>query len=404
MSARGDTSSTVECMHVAERVRVGVIGAGMIAQAAHLPNLISLCDRFDVVALADPSEGVRTAVAARHAVPTTYADWRAMLEREPLDAVLICAPHAVHAEATLAALESGMHVFVEKPLCIDPADADRIITARERHRRVVQVGYMKRFDPAYERMADELPATTDGLRFVDVVAHDPILNKPSLFAADEIIVGRDVPNSVHLDGERSLREQMLAAVGSDDLGEVGAFATIYLDALIHDVNLVNGLLERMREPLPATIESTSYWADGAGATISFRLSAGAIWNCTFLWLPGMQSFREHVALYFEDSLRTLAFGAPYLPKHPTVYEIDDGDGEARRRSIFTSHRSSYRAELEHFHECILAGVDCRTPAEMGRDDVMLLRDAFLMSGDGRGGIPSTSVARRGERDLSDVGR
>jgi predicted dehydrogenase len=361
---------------VSPRVRVGLIGAGMIAQAAHLPNLAALTDRFEVVALADPSETVRTAVAARHHVSYGYADWREMIDRHGLDAVLICAPHAVHVEATLAALEAGLHVFVEKPLCIDPADADRIIAARERHRRVIQVGYMKRFDPAYERMADELPANADELCFVDVVAHDPILNKPSLFCPDEIVVGDDVPAEVRREGERSLRAQLLAAVGSDDLGEVGSFATVYLDALIHDVNLVNGLLERMGEPLPAAIESTSCWGDGVGATIAFTLVGGVRWNCTFLWLPGLQSFREHVALYFRDSVRTLSFAAPYLHKHPTIYEVDAGDGETRRRSVFTSHRGSYRGELEHFHACIVTGADCQTPAEMGRDDVELLRNAF----------------------------
>ncbi len=364
-------------------VRVGVIGAGMIAQAAHLPNLIALPERFTLAALADPSELTRTTVAARHRVPATYADWQSMIARETLDAVLICAPHAVHAEAAIAALEAGLHVFVEKPLCIDPADADRIIAARDRHRCVVQVGYMKRFDPAFERMADELPATAAELSFVDVVAYDPILNKPSLFSHGEIVVGRDLPADVRRDAERSLRAQLLAAVGSDDLQEVGAFATIYLDALIHDVNLVNGLLERMGEPLPTAIESTSFWGDGAGATIAFALANGARWHCTFLWLPGMQRFHEHVALYFRDSVRTLTFAAPYLHKHPTIYKVDGADGDARRRTAFSSHCPAYRSELEHFHDCIVDGMPCRTPAELGRFDVRLLRDAFASSRDRR---------------------
>jgi predicted dehydrogenase len=386
------------------RVRVGLIGAGMIAQAAHLPNLAALPDHFEVVALVDPSETVRTIVAARHHVPASYADWREMIDRHELDAVLICAPHAVHVEATLAALEAGLHVFVEKPLCIDPADADRIIATRERHGRVVQVGYMKRFDPAYERMAAELPASADELCFVDVVAHDPILNKPSLFCPDEIVVGHDVPAKVRRDGEQALRAQLLAAVGSDDLGEVAPFATVYLDALIHDVNLVNGLLERMGEPLPAAIESTSCWGSGAGATIAFTLVNGARWNCTFLWLPGLQSFREHIAVYFRDSVRTLTFAAPYLHKHPTIYEVDGADGEARQRSVFTSHRGSYRGELEHFYDCIVSEANCRTPAELGRADVKLLRDAFL-SGLPDGSdlrVPMPEVSQEREEELPRV--
>lgn len=386
-----------------EPLQVGVIGAGMIAQAAHLPSLLALPERFEVAAIADPSETVRTTVAARCRIPADHSDWRAMIERERLDAVVICAPHAVHAEATIAALEAGLHVFVEKPLCIDPADADRIIAARERQERVVQVGYMKRFDPAYERMLQELPANAAELCFVDVVTHDPLLNKPSLFGPEEIVVGRDLPARVREEGERSLRSQLQGAVGTDDFGRVGPYVTIYLDALIHDVNLVNGLLERMGEPLPAAIESTSFWGDGAGATITFALASGTRWNCTFLWLPGTQVFREHVALYFRDSVRTLTFAAPYLRKYPTVYEMDGADGEARQRRVFTSHRVSYRRELEHFHDCIVTGVACRAPAELGKADVELLREAFMRAPDGTASAgagssqPALAGAEEGER-------
>ena len=228
-------------------------------------------------------------------------------------------------------------------------------------------------------MAEELPERADELTLVDVVAFDPVLNKPSLFAPGDVVVGRDLPEAARAEGRRALCEQLRAAVGSDDLAEVSTYATIYLDALIHDVNLVNLLLERMGEPLPAAIESTSSWGEGSGATATFRLANGARWHCSFLWLPGMQTFREHVALYFRDSVRSLTFGAPYLHKQPTVYEVDGADGEARRREPATSHAVAYRRELEHFHDCIVAGVACRAPAELGQFDVELMRDAFLLS-------------------------
>ena len=52
----------------------------------------------------------------------------------------------------LDALDAGLHVLVEKPLCLAPADADAIAARAQQRGRVVQVGYMKRFDPAYERL------------------------------------------------------------------------------------------------------------------------------------------------------------------------------------------------------------------------------------------------------------
>ena len=55
----------------------------------------------------------------------------------------------------LAALDAGLHVFVEKPMCITLADADAIIAARDRAGKVVQVGTMKRYDPAVEAMLED---------------------------------------------------------------------------------------------------------------------------------------------------------------------------------------------------------------------------------------------------------
>ena len=155
------------------RIRIGVVGCGMVAQAMHLPYLSELRDRFELAAVADPSLIVREALAARYGVPGVHADYRGLLDAGGLEAVLIASPHATHAPAVLAALEAGLHVFVEKPLCISLADADRIIAARDRTRKVVQVGFMKRHDPAFERMLAELPADAGTLRYVRVLCHDP---------------------------------------------------------------------------------------------------------------------------------------------------------------------------------------------------------------------------------------
>ena len=91
---------------VAERLRIGVVGAGMIAQVEHLPNLVALRDRFQIVAVADPSAHVREAIAARHGV-ATLGTLPELLERE-LDALLVAVPDPLHADAVLAGLDAGL--------------------------------------------------------------------------------------------------------------------------------------------------------------------------------------------------------------------------------------------------------------------------------------------------------
>src|SRR5207244_3629049 len=167
--------------------RVAVVGGGLVAQAEHLPYLSQFRDRFELAALVEPSEPVRDALAGRYGIPRTFGDYRGALDAGGLDAVVVCSPAGTHAEVVLAALDAGLHVFVEKPMCITLADADAIVAARDRAGRVVQVGYMKRFDPAYELLLDELPAVAGGLRYISVVVNDPEFRP--YFTQGEIVRG-----------------------------------------------------------------------------------------------------------------------------------------------------------------------------------------------------------------------
>jgi predicted dehydrogenase len=356
------------------RVRVGVIGCGMVAQAEHLQNLLQLSDRFEIAALADPSATVREAMAARYAVSRVYDDYAELLDAGNLDAVMISAPAATHAQITLAALDAGMHVFVEKPLCITLADADRIIAARDRTGRVVQVGYMKRFDPAWERMLAELPGSAGELRYVRVMCHDP--EWVPFFAEGDIVKGADVAPDVIEATRRAESEQVEEAVGDGSPAAVFAFSDAYLGSMVHDVNIVHGLLERLGEPVPGRVVGAAWWNEGRTITGSVRLANGARWDSVWIQLLDIREYQEQVAFYFRDSLRQLTFPSPWLRQTPTRYERSEADGLDRALRVFESHREAFVRELVHFHECIAQGAECRAPPEQARDDIDVLTQMF----------------------------
>src|SRR5438128_506938 len=260
---------------MAERapVRIGVVGCGMVAQAMHLQHLSQLQERFELAAIADPSRTVREAVAARYGVHGVHENYRSLLE-DDLDAVVVAAPAAAHAEIVLAALDAGMHVFVEKPMCITLDDADRIIAARDSSGRVVQVGYMKRYDPAWERMAVDLPESAESLRYVRVMCHDP--EWVPFFGEDDIVRAVDVPQNVIDATRRAEAEQVERAVGDASPEAVFAFSDAYLGSMVHDVNLVHGLLERLGEPFPVEVVDAAWWAGGRSITGSASLGNGGL--------------------------------------------------------------------------------------------------------------------------------
>ncbi|MEO8669306.1 MAG: Gfo/Idh/MocA family oxidoreductase, partial [Bauldia sp.] len=150
---------------------VGIIGGGLITQVEHLPNLLDLPALFNVVGVADPSAKVRAHLGLRFGV-ASFATAEELFHAK-LDAVLIATPDAYHAELAIAAVERGLHVFCEKPLAYAVEDIDKVAAARDRAGKVVQVGTMQRFDPAWRLLADKVEGLGERLRLISVAVNDP---------------------------------------------------------------------------------------------------------------------------------------------------------------------------------------------------------------------------------------
>jgi predicted dehydrogenase len=111
-------------------VSIGLVGCGNISRA-HLRGYLSVPERAAVTAVADPDTAVADERAAQAGGARVFASYRQMLEEAELDAVDICLPHHLHAEAIIAAAKAGRHILCEKPLCLTLAEAERIAEAVE---------------------------------------------------------------------------------------------------------------------------------------------------------------------------------------------------------------------------------------------------------------------------------
>ena len=134
---------------MADKVRIGVIGAGNIAQLRHIPAFLEsqAAGHAEVVAIADPLEANARQLAAQYGIPHVFADYRELLQL-PLDAVSICTPNAYHEPIALAALDAGLHVLCEKPLALDYAGTRRMWERAEQTGRKTSVNFRYRFIPS----------------------------------------------------------------------------------------------------------------------------------------------------------------------------------------------------------------------------------------------------------------
>jgi predicted dehydrogenase len=355
-------------------VRVGVVGGGLVASVAHLPHLAEMPGRFEIVGLAEPRMSLCNRIARRFGVEVAAASHQELLERARPDAVIVCSPNATHAEVALDALEAGAHVLIEKPLCLTLSDADRIVAARDRTGLVAQVGYMKRFDPAYEALLDDLPRPGE-LWQIDTTTYDPVLAPWFAAGAGESASPDAAPAADALLARRTA-EQVAEAVGTDAPDDVDAFANGFLGALVHDVNAVHGVLDRLGLEPPGDIVDAHWSRSGAICGGAVALPGGGRWTMTWMELAGLGDFREELSLYAADGVRRLAFPAPYVRHGRTLYERGFGADGGLRTVTYRSWRESYARQLVHFHQCITAGARCRTPPEQARRDMVLLTQLF----------------------------
>jgi predicted dehydrogenase len=113
---------------VNDPIRVGVLGAGAIAQVAHLPVLRRL-PGVEVVGICDNDVGKAQALAARFEVKDTYDDIEEVLRYANVDVVVICTPNHLHEIHIVSALAAGAHVLCERPLALTLAGVERVLQA-----------------------------------------------------------------------------------------------------------------------------------------------------------------------------------------------------------------------------------------------------------------------------------
>ncbi len=131
-------------------VRVALVGCGTVARRVHLPGLRAA--GADVVAFAS-----RTRSSAEHAAREwgggdVVDDWHEVLERSEVDAVDVCTPNASHGEIAVAAVRSGKHVLVEKPMACSVEEADRMVDAADRAGVVLMPAHNARFGRPFGAM------------------------------------------------------------------------------------------------------------------------------------------------------------------------------------------------------------------------------------------------------------
>ena len=200
--------------------RVAVLGTGNYATRTLLPALRGLSHELRTVVSAQGVSGAHA--AKKFGAPQATTDTEALWRDPEIDAVLITTRHHAHARQALAALRAGKHVWVEKPLCLTLADLAEIETAAKESKRVLMVGFNRRFAPMTLRMRELLRQTPGPKVFVCTVNAGAIPREH--WTQDPMIGGgRIIGEACHfIDLLRHLAGAAIVSARADYLGGGGA--------------------------------------------------------------------------------------------------------------------------------------------------------------------------------------
>ncbi len=352
-------------------LRVGVIGLGEVAQVVHLPVLQSLPHLFEVAAACDISPSLLRVVGDRFGIRRRYGTATEMIEAGDLDTVLVLNSDEYHAECVVTALEHGLHVLVEKPMCLSPREAIEIIEARDRTGLTVMVGYMRRFAPAFLEAVDMLPKL-GRINFARV--HD-VIGRNRLIVDQTADVFRPTDLAPELLQQRSDRGRRLV---HDAIGEVP-------DELAGAYRLLCGLgshdLSAMRELLgrPKCVAAARQWRNGG--YIAALLDYEDYVVCYETGVDEQVRFDAHLEVYGDYASLRVQYDTPYVRHLPTTLVLEETSGTGFRRTVSRPElKDPYTHELEYFAQVIADGTTPKTTPEDFVEDLDLFAELIRVLG------------------------
>lgn len=138
-----------------KRLKMGLIGAGGIAENRHIPVYQSLSDKVEITGVQDVNLVRAKEVAEKYAIPHVYENYLDMLKH--VDAVTICTPNKFHESIAVAALNQGVHVLCEKPMAMNAEEGKRMLEAAEANNKLLMIGYHYRFVDSVMLAKESMP-------------------------------------------------------------------------------------------------------------------------------------------------------------------------------------------------------------------------------------------------------
>jgi predicted dehydrogenase len=315
---------------------VAVVGVGHLGRI-HARILKSLSG-FELVAVVDPVESNRLAAATEHRT-LPLADHRDVIGR--VDAAIVATPTRFHHAVARDLLQAGIHLFIEKPLAATADECDHLVDLARRADRVLQVGHVERFNPAWSAARPHL----EGARYIEAV-------RAGVFSFRSTDIGAVLDIMIHdLDLVLDLVQCPVCRVEALGVAVLGR----HEDAVNARLTFANGCVATLSASRLArdARRLMHVWTSAGFMELDFAARTAA-WTCISDDLAGRRIDVEQMSPLEKDRLKSELF-----TRH------------LRRDELPVPSSDAITAELADFHASLTTGVEPRVPGMAGRDAVAL---------------------------------
>jgi predicted dehydrogenase len=321
-------------------IKVALIGLGKMG-ISHL-SIINAHPGVDLVAVCDPV-GLLVEGISKYTGIKSYTDYKQLFAKEQLDAVFVATPSKFHGEIVKAALDKGMHVFCEKPFCLDLAEGEALAKQAEDAGLVNQIGYHYRFVGAFQEVKRLVEAGAIGeIHHVRAEAYGPVVLRPkgSTWRSkrqegggclyDYASHGIDLLNFI-VGPPKSVAGTVLNRLFSADVDDE-VYSTLHYD---------NGMSGQV----------AANWSDESLRKMSMKIT---IWGKA----GRIQADRQEVQMYLRDPAKAkeLNLNLGWNAKYTT---------ELTEEVWFYLRGEEYSAQIDHFVKAIETGSKTVSPFRSG---------------------------------------
>lgn len=339
---------------------VGLIGLGEVAQLMHLP-LLADDPRFEIAAVVDASPSLTEAMAQRYGVERKHRTAGALIADESLDVIFILTPDFLHAELLTAAIRTGRHVFIEKPVTLTLAELEPILALERRPGQVVFVGYMRRYSRPYLELKRRLPplSAIRHVRVRDVIREAPFFVAQTL----HIVRPPDLPEAMKEEGRIRTERARRSVMGDCPSDALRGHAVL--------TGLASHSFSAMRELLG--MPRGCPWAvQHGGETVIAAFDYGHFTALYEAVIDDVSRFEAGIEVITQTQHFRLNYDTPYIRNLPTRLEVTTSTETDTGTEIFGPvYEDPFRLELDALHAGIVGGAPVKTTIEDAGEDLRL---------------------------------